>query len=318
MNRKEQRPIIRTVTGDISPEDVSTILFHEHLVIDVLHILDDYDLKLNDPETVISELKYARKESELDLVVDCSTIDLGRDIRMLRQISEHSGTKVVAGTGFYLDVTFPQWIDVHDEFSLADRFVKDITQGAESTDIRCGIIGEIGVSREAITLREKTVIRAAAIAHQRTGAPIVTHTGDGAFAREQLELFLLAGAKPEALAIGHLDALADVTVHAAIADAGAFIGFDRVGIVPPNGAATDSERVERIVALLEQGYEDQLLLSSDIARLSRFKAHGGDGYAVVLVKFLSMLSGAGVDANTLKKLVRDNPRRLLSWVPTSQ
>ena len=42
--------------------------------------------------------------------VEVSTIDLGRDVRKLKQISLDTGLTIVASTGFYLTQYHPEWL----------------------------------------------------------------------------------------------------------------------------------------------------------------------------------------------------------------
>ena len=51
---------------------------------------------------------------------------------------------------------------------LSDVMVKEICEGVDGTTMRCGAIGEIGVSWP-MTGFEKKSLRAAALAQQRTG-----------------------------------------------------------------------------------------------------------------------------------------------------
>ena len=52
--------------------------------------------------------------------------------------------------------------------------IGDITTGADGTDIRCGLIGEIGTS-DPVTDNEWKVLEASAITHHATGAAIQIH-----------------------------------------------------------------------------------------------------------------------------------------------
>ena len=53
--------------------------------------------------------------------------------------------------------------------------MRDLTEGIDGTDVRAGIIGEIGTDDKYIKPAEERVFRAAARAHKRTGAAVTTH-----------------------------------------------------------------------------------------------------------------------------------------------
>ena len=99
-------------------------------------------------------------------------------------------------------------------------------------------------------------------------------------------------------------------VPKAIAKRGAFVGFDR------QGGAGDAAQVKMVLAMLEAGYAENLLFSSDFALGgSQLKHNGGPGYAKTVTVFVPKLREAGVDEKTLHGILVDNPRRLLAFVP---
>jgi phosphotriesterase-related protein len=71
-----------------------------------------------------------------------------------------------------------------------------------------------------------------------------------------------------------------------------------------------------ILAFLEAGYVDHLLLSSDFASGRMLKKNGGPGIALTVTQFVPMLTKAGVGEATIRKILVDNPRRFLAVTPT--
>ena len=156
------------------------------------------------------------------------------------------------------------------------------------------------------------VTMAGSILHRATGLAIVTHTNFGKGALEQLDLLESAGVKPERVAIGHVGGLNDpaAEVPKAIAKRGAFVGFDR------QGGSGDAAQVKMVLAMLEAGYADRLLFSSDFSLGgSQLKRNGGPGYAKTVTVFAPKLRDAGVGEDVLHGILTDNPRRLLAFVP---
>ena len=86
-------------------------------------------------------------------------------------------------------------------------------------------------------------------------------------ALKQLDVLEAAAPNAEHIAIGHVCCLDDpkAEIPKQLAKRGVFVGFDRVTIpiVP------DAQKVTTILAFLEAGYADQLLLSSDFATAGR-------------------------------------------------
>ena len=96
-----------------------------------------------------------------------------------------------------------------------------------------------------------------------------------------------------------------------LAKRGVFVGFDRVTIpiVP------DAQKVTTILAFLDAGYVDRLLLSSDFSNGRALKKNGGPGIAQTATVFGALLLKAGVGEATLRHILVDNPRRFLAFMP---
>lgn len=243
---------------------------------------------------MVADLQNARAAG-VACIVDAGHADMGRDIDFVRRASMASGMPVVACAGFYTQPYYPEAISTMSEDEVAQALLDQVAANP------IGAFGEIG-SWDYMTADERKVFRAVGRAHAQTNLPIFTHTGiPGKAALEQLDLLEDAGVAPERIVIGHLGNLVDpdVTVHRAICRRGAFVGFDRQG---GNG---DAQQVPMVMALIEAGYADHLMFSSDAS----------SGYAKTLTMFLPKLKAAGADDDVLQRIMVDNPRRFLAFVP---
>lgn len=341
--------VIRTVLKDISPDALrgGATLMHEH----VLAMGMGYRSPPTHPLTTYTEGKGrgekafgpARDASgkplepgqeDIDLLVD-ELVASKRDgltgivdasigprrpqaIEDLKTLATRSGVHIILA-GAYYKAPYPKEVIERSETDIAEGLVRDA--GAQ----RWGAFGEIGSS---VTTHpdERKMMRAVAKAHLQTGLPIFTHTPHESCescALEQLDVFTSQGVDPRHLCIGHVSDFLDdpkaLTVIE-IAKRGAFIGFDTVGHqfeIFGRAPVTDRMHVQRVLAVLEAGYEDQLLLSSDLAPSfgQQLKANWGEGFSAVLTTFAGKLRHAGVSEKTLRKILRDNPRRFLAFVP---
>lgn len=225
----------------------------------------------------------------------CATLRMGRDIDFLRQVSSKSGVPIVAGGGFYSQPFYPKEIFTMSAEQITKAFIK------QADDETLGAFGEIG-SWDEITADERRVFRAVGKAHVATNIPIFTHTGiPGKSALEQLDILEDAGVKPDRVVIGHLGNLVDgnVYIHKAICRRGAFVGFDRLG------GNNDAQQVPMVTALIDAGFADHLMFSADAS----------SGYAKTLTVFLPKLRAAGANDQVLHRIMVDNPRRFLAFVP---
>jgi phosphotriesterase-related protein len=80
-------------------------------------------------------------------------------------------------------------------------------------------------------------------------------------------------------------------------------------------AQGDSKKVALILKVLEAGYEDRILLSADFASEPEIKANGGAGYSSVTTVFLPKLRYAGVKESVIQKIINENPKRFLAFIP---
>ena len=107
------------------------------------------NLKLNDAEcqeAIGSEMDRYRAAGG-GSIVECTTHGIERKARFLRQLSELSGVKVIAGTGYYVAASHQQDLFREPIEKLVDVMANEIVDGCEEApEIHCGIIGEIGCS----------------------------------------------------------------------------------------------------------------------------------------------------------------------------
>lgn len=303
--------VIRTILKDLPPEVLAngTTLFHEHL--DGVYNARERQLKLPPPSSqdiapAIAEVEKAMKDGVV-CIVDGGHPDMGVNYDHLRQISVATGLHVVASGGYYNQNTYPAEISSMSEDQIAESLVKEAAAG------RYGAYGEIGdlPGESDFTADERKVFRAVGKAHLKNNLPIFTHNNYGAptvpreIALRQLDVYESVGVDPRRMAIGHMDSLPgrDPDIIKALARRGAFVGIDRVrgNVADPK---QDEHRVVLVQALLEAGFVDHVLLSSDKRR----------DYNSVL-HFAKQLSAAGVSEAALHTILVDNPRRFLAFVP---
>ena len=312
----QQGAIIRTVLRDIPPDSLgsSATLFHEHLSWEWARVAPGSNRPgpAKDPAPIIEQLDAAAKEG-VGCIVDAGTTDVGRDLEFLKQIAGRTSIHIVACGGLYMQRTYPPDVATKSEEQIADDLVADARSG------RHGALGEIGEMPDAaMSAIERKVFRAVGKAHLRTNLPIFTHNAYGTGPNvpkdaglTQLDAFESAGVAPGRVAIGHSCCLDDpaADVIKRIAARGASVGFDRVtgGLVP------DDKKVAMILAFLDAGHADRLLLSADYNFTARSAAR--PGYGTTLTMFVPKLRAAGVSDATIRRITIDNPRRFLAFVP---
>lgn len=121
------------------------------------------------------------------------------------------------------------------------------------------------------------------------------------------------------VAIGHMATIKPehnpFQTHKEIARRGAFIGLDTLGHEMRASDIPARDKIRMVQDLLDAGLEDHILFSSGQANKRHFNYYYGHGWATVLMQFVPKLRYAGVPEETIHKILVDNPRRFLSFVP---
>jgi len=302
--------VIRTVLGDIDPGDINGVtLFHEHLSI---RMSADRPSATDDVDNVVREIRIAASEG-VGCIVDGGHQDLGRDLDAVMRIADETDVHIVACTGYYLEQYHQPEVATSSEDEIAEGLVADAAR------FRLGAFGEIGQSSNAaeMTANERKVFRAVGKAHLATGLPVFTHNayGTGENVRpdaglRQLDVLESVGVIPSNIVIGHACCLDDpsASVLIDIAKRGAFVGFDRV----TGGRVDDPQKVLTIMAFLEAGHVDKLVISSDF---TGNRSERRPGYGNSITVFAPLLREAGIEPDVLGAIQRDNPRRFLAFEP---
>jgi phosphotriesterase-related protein len=311
------------VLGPLDPQELGVTLPHEHTGISLWQIPGrwDYWELTPDDEIVVPELARFRQAGGTTLV-DVTPKGVGQDPGRLVRYSRASGVGIVMGTGWYRGAYYPPeaLIDRRSVDDLADELVRDATEGIPVADeagaafpVRAGIIGEIGTDKPWISALEERVHRAAARAARRTGLAITTHAVMGDVGLAQLGVFEEEGADPSRVVIGHADSYPRLDHYLAIVQRGASVEFDFLGMsFTPMERRGEPRIVELLLALLERGHAERILLSQDVCHNEQLAHYGGHGYTYLAETFLPRLRERGVDEAMIRTLTVDNPRRLLT------
>lgn len=299
---------IRTVLGDILPEQLGFTYTHEHLWSSPPPSQKDRDLELSDYHKSLQELNNF-KEAGGQTLVEGSTLDYGRDGAKLKRMAQESGVNVVGTTGFNKHVYYPEWVSKESIDQIKDRLVRDVTVGMDGSEAKAGYF-KAGSWYQLIHPLEEKTARAICRAHLETGAPIWVHTEVGTMGMEMLDIIEEEGADLTKAAVGHSDRNADPYYHLQLARRGAYIQFDGPGKVK---YYPDSTRVELIKNLIHNGFVKQILISGDMGRQSYLHAYGGGpGFKFIIQKFIPRLRAEGISEEDIDMIFVKNPARWLA------
>ena len=309
---------INTVLGPMETEELGFTLSHEHLATNAAGILKTFPELVDRPgiiEQANDTLKEAYEEG-LRTIIDVSTIDLGRDVEMMREVSLSTGVNIVAATGNHLAVPRP-FIDLKPEV-IADLYVREIEVGIEGTGVKAGII-KVASDEGGVTPAQEIVLRAAGQASIRTGVPISTHTwSPDRVGEEQVRILKQEGVDMGKVYIGHSNDDTDLGYLTDLLDEGVWLGLDRFPGGRRPGTPLWEERTELAKRLIDAGHSARIMLSHDhsvpkarygaAVQEERFK-YNPDGYNFIARNVLPKLRNMGISDELINQIMVDNPRR---------
>jgi phosphotriesterase-related protein len=298
--------VVRTLTGDVDPEELANgaTLMHEHL--------------RGNPEEVLFEVNSAANDG-VGCLVDSATGSRSQQVLDdLQAVADQTHVHIVRAGGYFEDIGFAVY-PVRVAEASEDELYEELIQDAPNQ--RWGAFGEIGSSLE-MRPDERKVHRAVGRAHVATGLPIFTHTPHESCpscAMDQMDTLESVGVDFGHLVIGHMSTIKPehdpIGTHSAIARRGAFVGLDTVGHEMGRSQIPETDKVRMVQELLDAGFEDHIVFSSDMGNRTHWKANYGNGFSTVLMQFVPKLLFAGVPEQTIRKILVDNPRRFLAVEP---
>jgi phosphotriesterase-related protein len=337
-------PRVQTVLGPIAPADLGPTLMHEHLLCDIRHPEqrkpDDLgpELALDNVWAInYGTVKSAARNYLLDSrdvaasevarmiavggrgIVDLSSGGLSPDPRGLVEIARATGAHVIMGCGHYVHDYQDPANATRPVEDLAEEIAESVEAGVWGTDVRAGIIGEIGCSAPWTAL-EQRVMLAAVLAQRQTGAAINVHPGRHPDQPQEVADFIrVEGGRMERVIISHIDrTVFDADRLGRLADTGCVLEWDLFGqeasyyrladIDMPN----DAIRLRAIRGLIDRGHLDQVLISHDICYRSRLVRWGGHGYGHIFANVVPLMRRRGFSEREIQAILVDNPRRLLT------
>lgn len=311
---------VRTVLGDVAPESLGRTDCHEHLF-QVSPLLPGDEL---DDEDASRAEATSLRAGGIDTLVEATPVGLGREPAAVARIAAATGLHVVLATGAHREEHYGGGHALlgTDERRLAELFARDLTDrtyddrgGADpSAPVRAGVL-KAGVGYWSISAFERRVLGAVASAHGETGAPVMVHLEHGSAAFEVLGELATLGVPADRTVLAHVDRNPDPGLHAELAAAGAYLGYDGMA---RHRSWPDSVVLDCLVRAAESGAASRILLGGDVARRRRYRAYGGmPGLDYLPRRFVPRLERAA-GADLVRTVLVDNPRRWLTWSPAAQ
>ncbi|MEM2051011.1 MAG: hypothetical protein QXZ11_07835 [Thermoproteota archaeon] len=295
---------IRTVLGDIPPEEFGLALVHEHILCDFIGA-DRVSRSRYDPREVFNVmLPYLNEIKQLGVsgFVDCTPAFIGRDPLLLASLSKASGIHILTNTGLYKEPFLPKYAFEYSVEQLASMWVSEIEQGVEETPVKAGFV-KIAVNPGRIIPIQRKIVRAAARCSLSTGAAIVCHTASGVAAMDLLNMVEEEGFDPARVIVAHCDSEEDWNYHLEILQRGAWVEYDGIS------EATSTKVLNMIRLVVENGFSSRLLLSQDAGWYNVGENKGGNirPYSYLVKHFIPIMLREGLSRSLVDQVLIKNP-----------
>ncbi|MEV7873948.1 aryldialkylphosphatase [Microbacterium sp. NPDC089188] len=306
-------PFVRTAMGDVAPETLGRVDYHEHLF-QVSPLLPGDDL--DDEDAALEETRQFAA-SGFETMVDATPLGLGRRPAATRRIARAAGVTVVLTTGLHRREHYRDGDPLLDAGvdELAAAFEADLVAGAAEPGgerdpaVRAGVL-KAGLGYWRIDAHSTRTIEAVGRAHAATGAPVMVHLEHGTAAFEALAALDAVGVAADRVALAHIDRNPDPVLHAELAATGAYLGYDGPARAREH---PDAVILDCLVRAAEAGAARRILLGGDVARRTRYAAYGGiPGLRYLGERFVPRLRREG-GGDLADAVLRRNPQAWLAW-----
>lgn len=308
----EKKKRVMTVTGLIDASNMRNTLPHEHILVDFIGAAEINPPRWDRDEVIAKVTPFLQdaKQAGCHTLIDCTPNFLGRDVVLLKRLSEITGLFIVTNTGYYggSDNKFlPENTFTETAEQLSARWVKEYRDGIEGTPIRPGFM-KISVNPAHLSDVSLKLIHAAALTHLKTGLTIASHTGPSLPAFEQLEVLKSKRVDPGAFIWVHAQNETDGLQYVKAVREGAWVSLD--GLKEENV----QEYIQKLTHLKSEKCLHKILLSHDAGWYDPGKPDGGEfrGYTVLFQKLIPAMEQEGFLESEILQLLRHNPANAFS------
>ncbi len=313
--------MVQTVLGKRDTEKLGRTLIHEHVLIGYPGWFMDNRMPRFVRDEALARVVDAFQQLHaygVRTVVDPCPMDLGRDVTFIAEVSQRSGIDLVCAVGGYFEAQGIAFTFSHlDVEAITEIYVREIEDGVGGSGIRPGLV-KVATGDGHVSAYERKLLTAGARAAKITGVPILSHTENCTCGHEQIDIVTSEGLAAHRLLVGHSCGRDDHAYQRALAERGAYVGFDRFGIEVFN---SDENRMRNLKKLVDAGFRDRVMVSHDTVNcwLGGVPGVGSPEQVKHILPNWTMthlferifpaLREMGVATQDLDHIISDNPRR---------
>jgi predicted metal-dependent phosphotriesterase family hydrolase len=298
-----------TVNGLMAADKMGFALTHEHILVDFIGTgkIDPSRYDADEVFHIALPKLLSAKERGCKTFIECTPAYLGRNVKLLKRLSEASGLNILTNTGYYGalgEKYLPAHAYTETAKQIAARWINEWENGIDNSGIKPGFI-KSGVDKYPLSAVQQKIVEAAAITHLATGLTIGIHTGDGQAAMEELRIIQSKGVSAEAWIWIHAQNEKNRELHIRVAKAGGWVSFDGV----------NAESLPACLAFLKDMKSENLLghilLSHDAGWYHVGEPHGGNyhDYNTIMDKLIPLMTENGFTEKEIQLLFIINPAK---------
>jgi phosphotriesterase-related protein len=303
-------PYTVTVNGKIPAKQMSLTLVHEHVLVDFIGADKISGNRYDQDEAFTIILPHLKSlyQKGCRTLIECTPQYLGRDVSLLKRLSDSSGIQILTNTGYYgasAEKFLPASLQDQTAEDIAASWILEVREGIDGTGIRPGFI-KLGADDLPFSSSILKILKAAAITHKATGLPIAVHTSKGGkTAIEELRLLTETGIPAEAWIWVHAQNENDIAYHIKAAGKGGWVEFDGI----------DNNNTEQYADILRKMKAAKLLhrvlISQDAGWYHVGEAGGGNfrNYNSIFDSFIPAMKKAGFTDKDIQLLLVENPAK---------
>jgi len=301
--------LFKTVLGEIPESGLGVILPHEHICCYFEYFYQMLGSDYLDKEKLINKsvehLRHMKDKYNVSTLVDCTPVNIGRDIDILKKVSAKAGVNIICSSGFYY-TDEAMLYDISEEY-VADSVLKDIYT------TNAGII-KFAVEDGEMNVLSQKLLSALCTAQKNSGLSLVIHTnGRNKNGRAVIDSVLEKGVSPNTVTIGHLSDSNDLDYVIEILKNGCYAGFDRIY----KSADTNYyyKKAKDIYTLCERGFTDKILLSHDGLTFNGFHTNAcireDNPYEQIFSCLIPEMRKIGFTEKEIDTFIMQNPKNML-------
>jgi phosphotriesterase-related protein len=244
-------------------------------------------------------------------LIECTPQYLGRDVSLLKRLSDSSGIQILTNTGYYGAAGgkfLPASLNNQSAEDLAKSWILEAKEGIEGTGIRPGFM-KLGVDDLPFSTSIIKILKAAAITHKATGLPIAIHTSNGGKpALEELRLLTESGVAADSWIWVHAQNEKDISYHIEAAGKGGWVEFDGID------SSNTGQYIDLLSKMKAAKLLNRVLISQDAGWYHVGEARGGffRNYNSIFESFIPAMKKAGFTEKDIQILLIENPSKAFS------